>query len=274
MPELPEVETTLRGLSPYLQGNTIVQVSVYCRKLRWPIPIEFESRLLQQPIQKLSRRGKYMLFYLKHDVLLIHLGMSGRLHLLTHPKHLEKHDHVEITFADNMVLRYNDPRRFGAMLLTSKPPMYHPLLSHLGVEPLSSEFRSEYLLQSLKNKSASIKSSLMDSKIVVGIGNIYAAESLFLAGIHPAMPAKQLTKTQAEELVKCVQNVLLKAIEKGGTTLKDFLNSEGKPGYFAQQLNVYGRGGKPCLKCQTMLVSCLLGQRSTVYCPICQAMDH
>lgn len=272
MPELPEVETTLRGLSPHLQNNKITQVVVHCRKLRWPIPVEFESRLIHQTIRHLSRRGKYMLLYLEHDVLLIHLGMSGRLCILTQPKCLEKHDHVDIILADHKILRYTDPRRFGAMLLTSEPPMQHPLLRHLGLEPLSSDFTADYLLQYVRNRRVAIKSLLMDSKMIVGVGNIYAAEALFLAHIHPAMPAGKLTKIQAKRLVNCVQQVLSKAITQGGTTFRDFMNSEGKPGYFAQQLKVYGRGGKPCVECGTILVSCLLGQRTSVYCPNCQTM--
>lgn len=270
MPELPEVETTLCGLIPHLKGNQIIDIRVRCRKLRWPIADDFETRLMNQRIQRLSRRGKYMLLYLEHDTLLIHLGMSGRLYLLTHHKPAGPHDHVDIFFADHKILRFTDPRRFGMMLLTADCPKQHPRLKDLGVEPLSADFTLDYLFAAVQGRRAAIKPLLMNSKIVVGVGNIYAAEALFLAGIHPVTPAKNLDKSQLNALVASIRHVLTMAIESGGTTLKDFVNSEGKPGYFSQKLNVYGRGGEACLQCGTILVSCILAQRSTVYCPNCQ----
>lgn len=270
MPELPEVETTLRGIEPYIKGVSIHHVSVRSRKLRWPIPENFEELITHQTVQHLSRRGKYLCLHLDNNIILIHLGMSGRLSILSEDKPVQRHDHVDIGFANQYIVRYTDPRRFGAILLAS-PDQTHPLLEHLGVEPLSLEFTSDYLLHQAKHRTMAIKPFLMNNKIVVGIGNIYATEALFLAKIHPSMPTKFLTRKQAERLIPIIQEVLSKAISQGGTTLKDFLNSEGKPGYFAQQLMAYGRSGLPCVLCKTVLQSCVLGQRTTVFCPQCQS---
>lgn len=269
MPELPEVETTLRGLIPHIQGATIDKATVRTPQLRWPIP-ELNSFISQQTIINMSRRGKYLLLHLKTGTILIHLGMSGRLCLLTDFKPPQRHDHVDITFTNKQIIRYTDPRRFGAILWTSDCPLHHPLLKNLGVEPLTDEFTGDYLLQHASNRRMAIKPFIMDSKIVVGIGNIYAAESLFLAGIHPALPAGLVTKSQAMRLVELTKHVLTQAITKGGTTLKDFVNSDGRPGYFAQQLLVYGRAGLLCVTCNNILQSITLGQRSTVFCPYCQ----
>lgn len=271
MPELPEVETTLRGLSPHIDGQQIVNVVARRRQLRWPLPEHFEKRLLHQTIEKLSRRGKYLLFQLQQETLMIHLGMSGRLCLIAEDRPLGPHDHVDIIFSNHQILRYTDPRRFGAMLLATDPSE-HRLLKHLGVEPLSSYLTTDYLLSGAKNRRMAIKSLLMNSQFIVGIGNIYAAEILFLAGIHPMMPAHALTSHQAERLIECIQQVLAKAIAQGGTTLKDFVNSEGKPGYFSQQLNVYGRAGQACYQCGQSLQLITLGQRSTVFCHHCQIL--
>ena len=272
MPELPEVETILRGLTPHIQGATIEKALIRTHQLRWPIP-ELNPAIRQQIILNVSRRGKYLLVRLKTGTILFHLGMSGRLCLLTDFKPPQRHDHVDIIFTDKQVLRYTDPRRFGAILWTPDCPLQHLLLKNLGVEPLTDDLTCDYLLQRAANRGKAIKSFIMDSKIVVGIGNIYAAESLFLAGIHPAMPAGLLTKIQARRLIDVIKQVLALAITKGGTTLKDFVNSEGRPGYFAQQLLVYGRAGLPCATCEEPLQSSVLGQRSTVFCVHCQPLS-
>ncbi len=269
MPELPEVETTLRGLRPYIDRQSIVNVVARRRQLRWPIPDDFEKRLLNQTIESLSRRGKYLLLQLQQETLMIHLGMSGRLCLMTEASLIGPHDHIDIAFSNHQILRYTDPRRFGAMLLTACPNE-HPLLKSLGVEPLSTDLTTDYLLNCTKNRRMAIKSLLMNSHFIVGIGNIYAAEILFLAGIHPMMPAHALIPIQAARLIEYIQQVLAKAIAQGGTTLKDFVNSEGKPGYFSQQLNVYGRAGQACYQCGQSLQQITLGQRSTVFCHHCQ----
>ncbi len=270
MPELPEVETTLRGIEPHICGVSIQYVTVRSRKLRWPIPDDFEHIITQQTVRYLSRRGKYLCLHLDKNTILIHLGMSGRLSIVTDEQPAQRHDHVDISFMNQCTLRYTDPRRFGAILLASQDKL-HPLLEDLGLEPLSQKFTADYLLEQAKHRTMAIKPFLMNNKIVVGIGNIYATEALFLAKIHPSMPAKFLTVKQAQNLIPIIKQVLSEAINKGGTTLKDFLNSEGKPGYFAQQLRAYGRKGLPCVICTTPLQSCILGQRTTVFCPTCQS---
>lgn len=271
MPELPEVETIKRGLSPLVFEKKIARVEVRCRQLRWPIPDDFEQRVCDQVIQQVLRRGKYLLFQMSHETMLVHLGMSGRLCFLDRNRVYGTHDHVEIVFSNEERLRYTDPRRFGCILLTDVPSI-HPLLQKLGVEPLSSALTPEFLMNGVKNRSVAIKSLLMNGQFIVGIGNIYAAEILFLAKIHPLMPSNQLQFDQANRLVSCIQQVLTDAIQQGGTTLKDFVNSEGSPGYFSQRLQVYGRAGQSCFLCDNILQSVVLGQRSTVFCGKCQEM--
>ena len=236
MPELPEVETILRGLVPYILWAKVDQSIIRCKKLRWPIPEDLNSCIAGQTILELSRRGKYMLFRLETGTLIIHLGMSGRLCFLNNDEPAKKHDHVDIILTQNGMLRYTDPRRFGAILWTTENPAIHPLLSALGVEPLSEDFTAEYLLRCTSNRRMAIKPLIMAGKIVVGVGNIYAAEALFLSGINPSLPANLLTYTQGEKLVAMIQQVLEFSITQGGTTLKDFVNSDGLPGYFAQNL--------------------------------------
>jgi formamidopyrimidine-DNA glycosylase len=273
MPELPEVETILRGITPHIQGAMIDKAIIRTHQLRWPIP-DLSRLITQQTILSVSRRGKYLLVRLNTGTVLIHLGMSGRLCLLTEFKPPQRHDHVDIIFTDKQVLRFTDPRRFGAILWTENCPLRHPLLKNLGVEPLTDDLNADYLLQRTINRRVAIKPLIMDSKMVVGIGNIYAAEALFLAGIHPAMPAGLLTKKQAQRLIEVIKHVLALAITQGGTTLKDFVDSDGRPGYFAQQLLVYGRAGLPCVTCGKTLQSSALGQRSTVYCVHCQPLSR
>jgi formamidopyrimidine-DNA glycosylase len=269
VPELPEVETTARGLQPYLEWAIVQTVIVRQAQLRWLVPKNLKEQLSNQQITRITRRGKYLLFHCTNGTLIIHLGMSGRLHLLAYAPEPKKHDHVDIVFT-NYCLRYTDPRRFGAILWTNDDPMQHVLLKKLGVEPLTSAFTADYLYQQSRKRRTAIKVLLMDHHVVVGIGNIYAAEALFLTHIHPAMPAHLLTPEQAHALVKQCKLILKQAIAQGGTTLKDFTNSKGKPGYFSQQLHVYGREGLACSRCQSTLESIRLGQRSSVFCSKCQ----
>lgn len=274
MPELPEVETVKRGIESWIIGTIINRVEVRCRKLRWPIPINLEELVLQQRIKHIFRRGKYLVICLDKGSLLIHLGMSGRLRIFTEQQDrppVGKHDHVDFYFENGVCLRYTDPRRFGAILwMSGSNPLSHPLLKNLGVEPLSDDFTAAYLAHQAEKRRIAVKGLIMDNRVVVGIGNIYATESLFLAGIHPLKPANQMTKQQCEQLVQVSKEVLRSALEKGGTTLKDFVNSQGKPGYFVQQLVAYGRAGLPCVQCNTLLKQCVIGQRTTVYCDSCQ----
>ncbi len=271
MPELPEVETTLRGLKPHLENQTVRDVILRCDKLRWPISKNLKAILHKKSIQSFSRRGKYLLFHFKHGTLIIHLGMSGKLQIFTAAPAVKKHDHVDIIFADKKLLRYTDPRRFGAILWTQNPPHQHPLLCHLGVEPLEKNFTAKYLFDYTQKRNLAIKLLIMNANIVVGVGNIYATEALFMAGIHPATPAKLLTLQHCQTLVRTIKKILKQAIQQGGTTLKDFMNSDGKPGYFSQELQVYGRQSQPCFVCETIVQSMQLGKRSSAFCPTCQS---
>ena len=271
MPELPEVETVLHGLKPHIEGAIIQDVVVRHYQLRWPIPSTLQENLRQQPVGQLSRRGKYLLMPLKTGTLIMHLGMSGSLRIVTLATPLKPHDHVDIIFSEKTILRYSDPRRFGALLWTDENPYHHVRLKSLGVEPLDLLFTAQYLMQKAASRRIAIKSFIMDNKVVVGIGNIYAAEALFFARIHPATPAGLLTHAEYQTLVESIKKVLQSAIEQGGTTIKDFVNSEGKPGYFTQQLAVYGRAGLHCIRCQAPLQSFKLGARSTVFCAHCQS---
>lgn len=270
MPELPEVETVMHGLKPYVEGAMIKDVVLRHHQLRWPIPTGLRDHLFQQHVTGLSRRGKYLLMRTDSGTLIMHLGMSGSLRIVTSKAPINRHDHVDIVFSNQNIMRFTDPRRFGALLWTSDDPYNHVLLKSQGVEPLDSDFTADYLKNRSQLRRIATKSFIMDSKIVVGIGNIYAAEALFLAGIHPASPAGLLTLVQCQQLVIAIKQVLQSAIKQGGTTIKDFINSEGKPGYFKQQLAVYARGSLPCVRCQAPLCSFKLGQRSTVFCANCQ----
>lgn len=271
MPELPEVETTRLGITPFLLNKKIAKVIVRHPQLRWPIPKEI-SKLSGQTIQQIIRRAKYLLLKCDIGTLIIHLGMSGSLRITKPENSPGKHDHIDIITTDNICVRYQDPRRFGAFLwvdATENLENYF-LLAHLGPEPLSKTFNSTYLLKQLNKRKTTIKQVIMDQRIVVGVGNIYANEALFLANIHPNSVAGTLTKKQCDALVKAIKAVLKAAIKQGGTTLRNFQHSEGKPGYFKQKLWVYGRSGKICKKCQTILKSSRIGQRNTVFCTKCQ----
>jgi formamidopyrimidine-DNA glycosylase len=270
MPELPEVETLARGLTPHLVGHTFKQVTVYRHALRWPIPATLANTLRGQTIRGLRRRAKYLLIDTDQGTLIVHLGMSGRLYLLSHPVKLGAHDHCEFVLDNGHILRFTDPRRFGALLWTNEDVNKHALLAHLGPEPLEKDFSADTLWQITRKRNVAIKLFIMTNQNVVGVGNIYATESLFVAGISPLTPAGQLTRIQCTHLVAAIRNVLRAAIRAGGTTLKDFVNSNGKPGYFSQALQAYGRAGQPCVRCHAPLKSIILGQRSTVYCTHCQ----
>lgn len=273
MPELPEVETIRRGLIPHLQDEIIQEVIVRFPTLRWPIPNDLNSCLDQQKIERLSRRGKYLLLHMTKGTLIIHLGMSGSLRMIDAGTLPSRHDHVDIVLTNQKIMRYRDPRRFGAILWTTENPLNHPLLKSIGIEPFDENFTGLYLYQRALKRKMPVKAFIMDSKIVAGVGNIYAAESLFIARIHPLLPAGQLTKEQCTQLVEAIRHILELAIAAGGTTLKDFINSDGKPGYFLQKLYVYGRNQQPCRVCNTLLQSQQLGKRSTVFCEVCQAKN-
>lgn len=273
MPELPEVETTLRGISPHILGKTVKSVVIRQPQLRWPVPEEIATLLPKKRILGAHRRGKYLLLRFNVGHLMIHLGMSGSLRVVDVKTPAEKHDHFDLQLGSGRALRLTDPRRFGAVLWTDldkRSVNDHKLLSHLGPEPLTADFTGELLFKRSRKRSTPIKTLIMDSQTVVGVGNIYANESLFLTGIRPTRQAKTITRKQADALAETIKRVLQKAIKAGGTTLKDFTGSDGKPGYFQQQLFVYGREGEPCLKCDTTLKLKRIAQRSTVYCPVCQ----
>lgn len=271
MPELPEVETILRGIKPQIQHQCVTNVIIRQPQLRWLVPKKIVKALKGQKIHDITRLGKYLLFHTTAGTAILHFGMSGYVRIIDAqqipPK---KHDHFDIIFKSGICLRYNDTRRFGALLWTEDPPNKHKLLVHLGPEPLSDELSSDYLLQQSHHKKITIKQFLMDSHIVVGVGNIYATEALYAAHIHPQRPANTLSKAEYERLVQSVKEILAFAIQQGGTTLKDFQNSDGKPGYFKQQLKAYGRAGLNCVNCQNTLESIHIQQRNTVHCGHCQ----
>ena len=271
MPELPEVETTCRGLLPHIMGRRVSRLSLYERRLRWLVPASLPQEIAGLSIRSLSRRAKYLLLRLEDDShLLIHLGMSGSLRIVAADTPRMKHDHYELELDSGKILRFNDPRRFGSLHRLVGDPCAHPLLRALGPEPLSTDFSVDYLWSRLRKRRVAIKSLIMNAHIVVGVGNIYASEALFLAGIRPGRQARGLTREQAVRLVAAIQTVLARAIKVGGTTLRDFVGADGKPGYFRQQLNVYERADEPCRQCQTLIRARVLAQRATYWCPQCQ----
>lgn len=270
MPELPEVETTRRGIQPYIHHQRITRIVIRHRGLRWPIPEGLEDCVTNQTVHSVERRAKYLLLHCDTGILIIHLGMSGRLRVLDNDAHIQKHDHVDIYFSNGHVLRFTDTRRFGAVLWTEEAIEKHPLISHLGPEPLSEDFTGELLYKRAKGRKTPIKTFIMNGEIVVGVGNIYANEALFMSGIDPTKLAGELTKAKMIELAKMIKKVLEKALLAGGTTLRDFRKSDGNPGYFAQELFVYGREGQPCLICQTPISQIRQAQRATFFCANCQ----
>ncbi len=274
MPELPEVETTCRGLAPHVEGRRIRALTVHDARLRWPVPAELPAMLAGQTVTGISRRGKYLLFHTAAGIMMIHLGMSGSLRLVTPGTPRKTHDHLVWDIDSGWELRFHDPRRFGCCLwLTGAQladPQSHPLLASLGPEPLSADFGDDHLFSQSRGKSAPVKSFLMDSHVVVGVGNIYANEALFRVGIHPLREAGRIGAERYLRLTEAIRDILAEAITRGGTTLRDFVNGKGEPGYFQQELTVYGRAGQPCVRCGRMLKEVRLSARSTVYCGHCQ----
>ncbi|XXF08945.1 bifunctional DNA-formamidopyrimidine glycosylase/DNA-(apurinic or apyrimidinic site) lyase [Pseudomonas sp. D1-3] len=269
MPELPEVETTRRGIAPHLIGQRVSRVIVRERRLRWPIPEDLDVRLSGQRIEAVERRAKYLLIKAETGTLISHLGMSGNLRLVEAGLPAAKHEHVDIELESGLSLRYTDPRRFGA-LLWSELPLEHELLLRLGPEPLTELFDGERLYQLSRGKAVAVKPFIMDNAVVVGVGNIYATEALFAAGIDPRRAAGTVSRARYVRLAQEIKRVLAHAIERGGTTLRDFIGGDGQPGYFQQELFAYGRGGQFCKVCGSTLREVKLGQRASVYCPKCQ----
>jgi formamidopyrimidine-DNA glycosylase len=283
MPELPEVETTRRGVRPHVIGRAIVDVIVRERRLRWPLPRDLRARLAGATVRDVERRAKYLLFGLEREgastgnrdgasagTLIVHLGMSGSLRVLPSDAPVELHDHVDLVFEGGRSLRLRDPRRFGCMLFTSRDPGEHALLRQLGPEPLSADFDGRHLFEVARGRTAPVKAFLMDSSVVVGVGNIYANESLWRAGIHPRRKAGRIRAERYDALARAVKETLAGAIEKGGTTLRDFLSADGEPGYFRIELSTYDRPGAPCPRCSTPIRVARIGQRSSFFCPRCQ----
>jgi formamidopyrimidine-DNA glycosylase len=269
MPELPEVETTRRGIEPYCLGRVVRRVIVREPRLRWPVPNRLALALSGQVIEAVERRAKYLLFRTAAGSLLVHLGMSGSLRMVAPDAPPGRHDHIDVLLEGGVCLRYHDPRRFGCFLWLA-PGKIHPLLLHLGPEPLSAEFDGQLLYRRSRGRTGPIKNFIMDGKVVVGVGNIYANEALFLSGIRPDRAAGRISLARYQRLASIIKQVLTLAIDQGGTTLRDFVGGDGRPGYFAQQLLVYGRSGQPCQCCRTPLRELRLGQRSSVYCVTCQ----
>ena len=269
MPELPEVETTLRGIAPHVVGKQITSVLVREPRLRWPVTPRLSQVLTGQHITGIERRAKYLLFKTDTGRLMVHLGMSGSLRIASVGSPIKKHDHIDVGFDDGTLLRYHDPRRFGSVFWLEGTSS-HELIDNLGPEPFSDEFDGDYLYRLSRSRKVAVKLFIMNSKIVVGVGNIYANEALHLAGIRPDRAAGRISVGRYQVLAGRIKEVLARAIESGGTTLRDFVREDGSPGYFKQQLNVYDRGGEPCVNCQRKLVEIRLGNRTTVFCTSCQ----
>ncbi|WP_017431129.1 bifunctional DNA-formamidopyrimidine glycosylase/DNA-(apurinic or apyrimidinic site) lyase [Vreelandella jeotgali] len=272
MPELPEVETTRRGIAPYVEGREITRVCVRHTRFRVPVPDDLPERLTGARIGRLARRAKYLMVPLADasGTLLWHLGMSGSLRIARLGDAPKKHDHIDLVLDSGDVLRYHDPRRFGFVDWLDGEAEQDSRLAHLGPEPLSEAFDGERLFQRSRGKRMAVKPFLMDNRVVVGVGNIYAAEALFMAGIDPRRAAGRIARVRYARLADAAREVLAAAIDQGGTTLRDFVSGQGEPGYFAQQLNVYGRQGEPCRRCGAQLKHAVLGQRASVFCPVCQ----
>ena len=270
MPELPEVEVTRRGIEPHLAGRRIAGATIRNPNLRWPVPRNLGSMLAGLKIREVTRRGKYLLLDCGKGTLILHLGMSGSLRLLPIPMPPEKHDHFDLILNDGSILRLKDPRRFGAILWKTGDVLQHPLLADLGPEPLTTDFNGSVLHEKMRGRSASIKEVIMNSRIVVGVGNIYASEALFRAGINPKIAAGRIGLERCEKLAQAIKQTLRLAIRAGGSSLRDFVNSDGNPGYFQQQYWVYDRAGQPCRKCGAPIKQIKQGQRSSFYCPRCQ----
>jgi formamidopyrimidine-DNA glycosylase len=271
VPELPEVETTRRGIAPALVGHRVTDAIVRERRLRWPIPAEFERSVLGQMVRKVERRAKYILIGFDSGTLILHLGMSGSLRLVKPGAPLKKHDHWDLSLDSGWLLRFHDPRRFGSLHWATGDPEQHPLLKKLAPEPLREAFNADYLYRATRKRSVAIKQLIMNSQLVVGVGNIYASEALFRAKISPRRAARRITRAEAAKLTRSIKNVLAAAVKIGGTTLRDYVNAEGAPGYFRQKLFVYERAGMPCRVCKTPIKQFTQGQRSTYWCAVCQS---
>ena len=269
MPELPEVETSRRGIVPWVENQAVTEVVVRDRRLRWPVSEEVDRNLEGQTIDSIRRRAKYLLFETGAGTMMMHLGMSGSVRIIEADEPPMKHDHVDIRLASGKALRFRDPRRFGSLIWAINP-QEHVLIRNLGPEPLSDEFSGDYLRRQAVGRKVSIKQFIMNAHIVVGVGNIYASEALFGSGIHPKRRAGRVSAERMHELANAIKSVLERAIEAGGTTLRDFHGGDGEPGYFRQQLDVYDREGLPCRRCETPISAIVLGQRSTYYCKSCQ----
>lgn len=270
MPELPEVETTVRGITPHIEGHPITDLVVRDSRLRWPVPEVLAQRVIGETVRSVRRRAKYILIEMAQGHVMVHLGMSGSLRLSSPGEPPSPHDHVEFEIDGSYRLRLRDPRRFGSVLWIEGEPDEHPLLVHLGIEPLSQEFVGSYLYSASRRRKAAVKNFIMDSRIVVGVGNIYASESLYRAGIDPRRTAGRISVLRYDSLTCSIQQTLRNAIAAGGTTLRDFVDGSGNPGYFRHDLKVYDREGKPCFRCGREIVRWVIGQRSTYFCRRCQ----
>lgn len=269
MPELPEVETSRRGIAPWTERQRVEEVTIRDRRLRWPVPDYFESRLAGQTIRSLGRRAKYLLFRTDAGTALLHLGMSGSVRIIDPDEPAGRHDHVDIRLGNGKALRFRDPRRFGSLLWTEDPAT-HPLLRDLGPEPFDPEFDGGHLWRMARGRRVAVKMFIMNSRIVVGVGNIYANEALHRAGINPRRRAGRISRARMDGLADAIKSVLERAIRAGGTTLRDFHGGDGQPGYFRSRLDVYERGGLPCRRCGGEITATVLGQRATYYCKACQ----
>ena len=270
MPELPEVETARRGIAPHLVGRRIRRLEVREWRLRWPVSRRLPATLRGRTIEAVGQRGKYLLIRAGGGTLLWHLGMSGSLRVLADPPPPGPHDHVDLALAGGAALRFRDPRRFGSLHWTAGDPLRHRLLAGLGPEPLGANFGGDWLHARSRGRRAAVKTFLMDARVVAGVGNIYASEALFEAGIAPSRPAGRVSRARYDRLAAAVREVLARSIAAGGTTLRDFTEADGRPGYFARELRVYGRAGAPCVRCGEPVRARTLGQRSSFYCPKCQ----
>ena len=271
MPELPEVETTRRGLEPHLAGQTILRLTVHDHRLRWPVDARLPQTLAGQRVEAVDRRAKYLLLRLTRGTVLWHLGMSGSLRIVPSDLPTDLHDHIDLALGSGHTVRFNDPRRFGCLIYVTGDPQAHPLLAKLAPEPLSAAFDAHYLWQVSRRRKVSVKQLIMNGQLVTGVGNIYASEALFHAGIRPRRQSRGLRREEVARLVAAIRKVLTQAIRVGGTTLRDYVNPDGNPGYFRQKLYVYERAGEPCRRCGTPIRSFTQGQRSTYYCPDCQS---
>lgn len=270
MPELPEVETSRRGIAPHILQQRVRKVIIRQPALRWPVPADLPLLIERKTIRAVERRGKYILLGFSNGHVILHLGMSGSLRITTAATLPRQHDHIDFELGNDKILRLHDPRRFGCVLWTAAPVEQHKLLAKLGPEPLSDDFDGAYLYRQSRKRTCSVKAFIMNSHIVVGVGNIYASESLFVAGINPKRKASAISRQRYDALAAAIRQVLAVAIEQGGTTLRDFTQEDGQPGYFAQQLLVYGRTGDACPQCGGSIQHAVQQQRSSYYCPACQ----